>query len=368
MKKIISIALVLIISVVMFSGCSTSDSDTQSNDTQTNETNTTESTDTESETIVEDTMVNNDQLIVYFVPSREPEEIISATEPLKELLKTELEKLGYGFDEIKIEVGTTYEAVGEAMGAGTADVGFIPGGTYVLYDDGADVILTATRAGLSKDSPNPSDWNDGLSTEGTDVQVTYYRGLIIAGPSEKGQALLEKVNKGEEITHEDMEGLNWGVRSSSSSSGYIYPTIWLQDHYGLSLTELPNVVQTDSYGSTMAYLASGQIDVGTIYADARRDYVDKWQADYGRGSSIWEETGVIGVTDPIYNDTISVSKTSEIMDEGLKTALQTAFMNIAETDEGKEVISIYSHEGYQIANDSDYDNERKAQEIIKSFE
>ena len=51
-------------------------------------------------------------------------------------------------------------AVGEALAAGTADVGLIPGGTYVLYEDGCDVLLTATRDGLSIDSDNAKDWND----------------------------------------------------------------------------------------------------------------------------------------------------------------------------------------------------------------
>ena len=91
-------------------------------------------------------------LKVAFVPSREPQEIITATEPLKQLLKDELAKEGYEVGEVEITVGTTYEAVGEGLEAGTIDVGLIPGGTYVLYDDGAEVILTATRDGLNKDS------------------------------------------------------------------------------------------------------------------------------------------------------------------------------------------------------------------------
>lgn len=105
-------------------------------------------------------------LKVAFVPSREPQEIITATEPLKELLKTELAKEGYDVGEVEITVGTTYEAVGEGLEAGTIDVGLIPGGTYVLYDDGAEVILTATRDGLSKDSDDAKDWNEGSAHRG----------------------------------------------------------------------------------------------------------------------------------------------------------------------------------------------------------
>lgn len=103
------------------------------------------------------------------------------------------------------------------------------------------------------------------------------------------------------------------------------------------------------------------------YADARRDYEAAWTTDFARTASIWEETDVIGVMPAIYNDTVSVSKTSKVMDESLKKALQQAFINIGNSEEGKQVIAIYSHEGYQVATDADYDNERKAQELVQQL-
>ncbi|MFM9276616.1 phosphate/phosphite/phosphonate ABC transporter substrate-binding protein [Paenibacillus jiagnxiensis] len=307
------------------------------------------------------------ELKVSFVPSKDPEQIITTTEPLKELLKKQLETEGYTVGNVDINVGTTYEAVGEALAAGTTDIGFIPGGTYALYDDGADVILTSTRAGLSNDSDAAKDWNDNKPTKPTDEQVTYYRSLFITGPSEKGKALAEKVNKGEELTWDDLNSANWAVMSSSSSAGYIYPTLWLQDHYQKSITDLAHVVQSDSYGSSFARLAAGQADIVVAYADARRDYEGQWTTDFGRKGIIWDETNVIGVTQPIYNDTISVSKSSTVMDNDLKAALQRAFIAIAQTPEGKEVIAVYTHEGYKEAQASDYDGERKAQELLRSM-
>ncbi|GGE29151.1 phosphonate ABC transporter substrate-binding protein [Pullulanibacillus camelliae] len=306
-------------------------------------------------------------LKISFVPSKEPDEIITATEPLKGLLKDELKKEGYKVDKVDINVGTTYEAVGEALSAGTTDIGLIPGGTYVLYDDGADVILTATRAGLSNDSDNPKDWNDNKPTKPTDKQATYYRALLVAGPSKKGQELAEKVNSGKKLTWNDLNSAKWAVMSSTSSAGYIYPTLWLQDKYGKSITDLKHVVQSDSYGSSMAHLAQGQADIMVAYADVRRDYEGQWTKDFKRSKSIWDETNVIGVTQPIYNDTISVSKKSSIMTDDFKKALQTAFINIAKTDKGKKVIAVYSHEGYQKAKSSDYDGERKAQKLLQSM-
>lgn len=306
-----------------------------------------------------------DKLSIGFVPSRDPEEIVSATKPLKDMLIKEMKNQGYNIKDVDITVGTNYEAVGESLSAGTLDVGFIPGGTYVLYDDGADVILTATRAGLSIDSANPVDWNENKPTEPTDKQTESYRALMIAGPSSKGQALADKVNKGEELTWDDLNGASWSVMSSSSPAGYIYPGLWMKENYDKNLSDLKNIVQSDSYGSAFARLASGQVDVVLAYADARRDFEKNWTNEYSRKDSIWDETNVIGVTPAIYNDTISVSKNSETMDDDLKAALQKAFIAIGESEEGKEVIAIYTHEGYKEATSKDYDNERKAQKLIQ---
>ena len=314
------------------------------------------------------TSKKDNELVVYFVPSRDPKEVQSATEPLAAMLKKELAKQGFEFDKIRVEVGTSFEVVGEALVSGTAHVGFIPGGTYVLYEDGVDVALTATRFGLNHDSDNPADWNTA-PTENTEDQVDYYRSLIIAGPSEKGRALAEKINNGEKLTAEDVKGVTWGVSSNTTSpAGYIYPSLWLQENYGLSITDLPSKVALDNYPTLLTQLASGQIDVMVTYADARLDYADKWTSEFGRSKSVWEETNVIGVTAPIYNDTISVSKNAEAMTPELVKALQNAFINIAKTPEGQEIISIYTHKGYSIGDNENYAEEKKAQELIKSMQ
>ena len=310
---------------------------------------------------------SNDELVVYFVPSRDPAEILEATKPLSEMLKAELSKLGYDFEKVKIEVGTSFEAVGEALSSGTAQVGFIPGGTYVLYDDGVDVALTATRFGLNHDSENPADWNTS-PTENTDKKVKYYRSLIIAGPSEKGQELAAKINNGEKLTLEDIQNATWGISSNTTSpAGYIYPSLWLKENFGISITDLKNKVALDNYATSLSQLASGQIDVMVTYADARLDYAEQWNSNFGRTASIWDETNVIGVTDGIYNDTISVTKDASMTSE-LKEAIQQAFINIGNTEEGQKIISIYSHKGYEIGNSSDYDAEREAQKLIKSMQ
>lgn len=377
MKKALSLLLAGVMCVGLLAGCGGQNSESQSSTSSTNSTTSSasstdssaNSTDSSTSTTASSETSNKkiDTLRIAFVPSREPEEIITATEPLKQMLTDELATLGYDVGEVDITVGTSYEAVGEALAAGTADVGLIPGGTYVLYDDGCDVLLTATRDGLSIDSDNAKDWNDNAPTEPTTEQVTSYRALMIAGPSEKGKELAAKVNAGEALTWEDVSSANWSVANSSSPAGYIYPSLWLQENFDKNITDLPHAVQSDSYGSAFARLASGQVDILCTYADARRDYEDEWTTEYGMTNSIWDDTAVVGVTPAIYNDTISVSKTSPIIDDDFKQALGQAFINIGNTEEGKEVIAIYSHNGYQWAKSEDYDSERAAQEMIQSL-
>lgn len=307
-----------------------------------------------------------DTLTVLFVPSRDAQEILDTTAPLAELLKVELAELGFEVDEVVISVGNSYEAVGEGMIAGTIDVGFLPGGTYALFsgDGEIDVILASTRGGLNKDSVNPRDWNDGQPTTGDETnQVTYYRSLLIAGPSAVGRALADKVNAGQELTWEDFNSAMWCTQSPTSSAGTIYPSVTLFQRFGKKITELATTVNGGGYGGSMASLASGNCDVATIYADARRDYADAWVTDYGRAASIWDETDVVMVTDGIFNDTISVSNAS-VSDE-LKEALAQAFINIIGTDAGKEIFAIYNHSGYKRVTDADYESARIAQDLLR---
>ena len=319
-----------------------------------------------------------DKLTLEFVPSKDADVIITGTKDLPELVKEEMAKLGYDIGEVDITVGTSYDATGEAMAAGTIDIGWLPGGTYALYSDDVDVILTATRNGLSNDSENPADWNgDANATQKNGPQVTYYRSLIYATPSEYGKQLAEKVNNGEELTWDDLNKATWAVQKTSSSAGYIYPTMWLMKNYdGKKISDLANVIPLDSgYGTAFSYAAAESVDIIVCYADGRNDYEESWtlatdkqdstgKQGMGRTESIWNELNVIGVTDGIYNDTVAISKRSPYYTDELKDALQQCFINIISTDKCKEIFGVYSHAGYAIATDSDYDGAREALKAV----
>lgn len=136
-KKLL--AALLAISTLFMVGCGKTSSGT-ADSTDAESTGSTEEADASGE----ESLIPVDSLTISFVPSRDPDEIVTLTEPLKELLTKELEKQGYEVGNVDITVGTTYEAVGEGLDAGSVDIGFgMPGGTYVLYDDACDVILTS---------------------------------------------------------------------------------------------------------------------------------------------------------------------------------------------------------------------------------
>ena len=82
----------------------------------------------------------------------------------------------------------------------------------------------------------------------------------------------------------------------------------------------------------------------------------------GRTDSIWNELNVIGVTPGIYNDTVSITKANaDVYNPEFIAAMQQALINVINTPEGQEIFSVYSHTGYAVATDADYDGARRAQ-------
>ena len=326
MKKFVVPALSLALCLGLVTGCSSKTSAPETSATETTAANGSESAASESTESTEPKAV--DSLKIAFSPYADADTITTATEPLENLLKEELLTKGYDVADIDMTVGTSYTAVGEALSAGSADIGFISGGNYVLFSDDCDVLLTALRYAINKDSEDPKGWNDGTIEENTDAMSTYYRSIILAGPSAKGQELLAKVNNGEEL----------------------------------------NAVQSDSYTTSLARLASGQADVMVSFGHIRTKNAKDWKEKLGGTDEMVNQTGIIGVTEPIYNDMIAYSKNSELMqDEDFRKALGDSFIELAETDEGKEIFSVFSQIGYEWGDDANYDGERAAQELLKSL-
>ncbi|MBQ2697804.1 MAG: PhnD/SsuA/transferrin family substrate-binding protein [Clostridia bacterium] len=350
MKKSLVLLLVSLLTLSLFAGCSSTEGEAEQGQE-------------------EGGPVVVESLRISFSPYADADEIMTATEPLEQLLQARLLEKGFDVKEISMTVGTNYTAVGEALSAGSADLGFISGGNYVLFSEDCDVLLTALRNAINKDSLNPADWNDGTIEENTADTSTYYRCIVLAGPSEKGRALQAKVAAGEALTWEDLDGAAWSVLSPTSASGYIYPALWLQENYGKGISDLTDVIQSDSHTTSVARLASQQVDVMVSYGHIRIKNSLIWESELGGTAPMVEQTGIIGVTDGIYNDMIAYSKNSETMaDPAFRQAVGEAFIELAETEEGQAVFSVFSQIGYTFGKDSDYDGERAAQQLLRSLE
>lgn len=369
MKKRTMLLMTLALSLGMLTGCGGSTASENSADTEPAAAEEETEEEAENEDAEAPAEVKEiDSLKIAFSPYADADVITASTEPLEQLLQETLLTKGYDVKEIDMTVGTSYTAVGEALSAGSADLGFISGGNYVLFSDDCDVLLTALRYAINKDSENPADWNDGTIEENTEEMSTYYRSIILAGPTEKGQELIAKVNSGEELTWDDLNSATWTVLGPTSASGYIYPCLWLQEHYGKSISDLDNVVESESHTTALARLAAGQVDVMVSYGHIRIKNAPIWTTDYAGTGEMVDQTGVIGVTDGIYNDMIAYSKNSELMaDDDFRQAVGDAFIELAQTEEGQEIFSVFSQVGYEWGDDSNYDGERAAQELLKSM-
>ena len=330
MKKFLSMMMALLV-VIGISGCGSSEN-------------------TDPKTI--------DTLNVMFVPSKNPDDIQKASEPMANLIKESLTNQGFSVNTVNVTTGDSYEVVGEALASGSVDVGFIPAGTYVKYEnEGVKPLMAATRNGLSINSKDAKVWNENKPTQETEEQVDFYNSLIIAGPSEKGKALGEKVNNGEKPTWEELNEATWCTSGPTSSSGYLYPSLWLKENYDKTISDLENTTRTKGYSDAMNSLQTQVCDISVGFADMRIDEAKNWEGD------IWDDTNVIGVSGPIINDTISVSTTSKNMSDELQKALITTFSEMPNSETGKEVMKIYNHTGYVEVKPEDFDAERKVQEL-----
>ncbi len=330
-----------------------------------------------------------DTLTISFVPSKDADVILTAAEPLKDLLKTKLAEKGYTVNNVDISVGTDYSASGEGMISGSIDIGFLPASTYVLYhEDGANLLVEALRYGVGDADGKVIDpkegiapWNAGITTDAKDM-VTGYASLIYVNiATEKGAELYDKAVNGT-LTWDDVNSATWYVCSSTSSAGYVYPSLWLNNNFGegagstkKTVADLANVIPDGSYANMMNALLTGQVDVTVGYADVRKDAAstENFEAAYadeiaaGTYANVWDIVKVIAVSDYIMNDTICVSdeKVDPKMTPDFVKALQDTFIELGQTEEGLACVAPYSHKGYQLGQDSDYDATRAANALFQ---
>jgi len=255
-------------------------------------------------------------VVMAFVPSTEMEKIVEGAKPLMKLLE---EKTGLKFKDY---VATSYIGVVEAMGQGHVHVAWLPTLAYVLAHqrNGAEVVLKVVRGG--KD--------------------TYY-GLIFTR-TDSG------IN-----TLEDLKGRTFAFVEEASASGHLYPRALLLQHGIDPDKDLARYMFAGGHDSAVLAVYKGNVDAGAMYDDARDKFKDTMP-------EIFQETKVIGKTDPIPSDTVAVAR--DLPPEIVAKIVQ-ALMEIVSDEQTKHVLyDLYDIEGLVPAKDSDYDSVREMANVL----
>lgn len=261
-----------------------------------------------------------DEIIMGFIPSQDAGNIATTAEPLEEFLS---EELGI---PVRAEVMVDFSGLIEAMRTQQVDVGFLNPFGFVQAEDRADVevLLKSIR-------------------HGDDFYVAQYT-VPADSPIQTIDDLLEQ------------EGLVWAYPDDLSTSGFLFPAKQLID---MGIDNLDNHFQRLSVGghdNAMMQLIDGQADFATTFEDARDTLADEFP-------DIYDDLRVIGYTDAIPNDTISVR--SELSDE-LKEDIKQAFLSLNDNEEMLAIMNeIYTWDGIAEAQSSDYDIVR---EVFAEFE
>ncbi|WP_096189496.1 phosphate/phosphite/phosphonate ABC transporter substrate-binding protein [Evansella halocellulosilytica] len=259
-----------------------------------------------------------DEIVLGFVPSTDSDQIASTVEPLAERLS---EELGIPVDG---RVMTNYSALVEAMGSGQVQVGFIPAFAYVLANErhDIDVILKSIR-------------------DGEDNYRAQY--------SVRADSGIESL--------EDLEGTVWAFPDVASTSGYLFPATQIRDEFDITEDEFfGDLLEAGSHDNALITVLEGNADVATTFEDAREIIED----DYPEVFDEQDGLVVLGHTEPIPNDTISVIKElpSDFVDQ-----IRNAFLAFNDDEEMINIMQeVYRWDGIAEAEDNEYDIVREAYE------
>ena len=251
-------------------------------------------------------------IVMGFVPSQDSDTIADTVEPLAERLG---EELGV---EVQGQVMTNYTALVEAMGSNQVHIGFIPAFGYVQAKEEYDieVILKSIRHG--------SD--------------TY-----------KAQYLVRSDSGIESLA--DLEGTVWAYGDQGSTSGYLFPANQLMEEFGIDNASalesefFSGTLQTGGHDNSAIAVYEGDADVATTFDDVRTQLEEEYP-------DIMEKLTVLGYTDEIPNDTISVTKE---LDKDFVQKIKDVFLSFNDDDEMIQIMNeVYNWDAISEASDEEY--------------
>lgn len=265
-------------------------------------------------------------ITIAFVPSGDTGKITTAGTAIADYLS---KQTGLTF---KIQVGTSFGAAIEAMGAGKAQMGFLNTFSVLLAE--AKYQVVPALAVLRKYNSNALDPDNSMAGQ---LQA-FYKGQFIAN-----------VNSGIK-TLADLKGKKFCFVDPNSTSGYIVPRIILKANGVDPEKDLAATINAGSHDKVGIAVYNGDCDAGVTYIDVLTDKTANLQ---GKFPDITDKVKAFTDTDRIPNDGVQFIKG---FDPALQSKIADALVTLASTADGQKMISgLYSINGFQKIDATFYD-------------
>jgi len=266
-------------------------------------------------------------IVITFVPSGDTGKITKAGTEIADCL-AKMTGLNY-----EIEVGTSFGASIEAMGAEKAHVGFLNTFSVLLGVEKYGIV--PALAVLRKYNTNDIDPDKDLAGQ----LQPFYKGQFIANQESGVQSFA------------DLKGKTFCFVDPNSTSGYIIPRIILKANGVDPDADFAAVQNAGSHPNVAIAVYQGDCDAGVTFIDVLTDAAANLKEKY---PDITEKVAVFAVTDRIPSDGVQFISS---LDPAVQTAISDALVSMAEDPGGNAVLrGLYSINGFQKIDPTFYDD------------
>jgi len=257
-------------------------------------------------------------IVITFVPSGDSGKITKAGNAIADCLG---QMTGLSF---KIEVGTSFGASIEAMGANKAQVGFLNTFSVLLAEQKYGVV--PALAVLRKYTANAIDPDASLSGQ----MEAFYKGQFIAS---KASGIK---------TFADLKGKTFCFVDPNSTSGYIVPRIVLKANGIDPDKDFKATQNAGSHNNVAIAVYKGDCDAGATFIDVVTDKTANLAAQY---PDIADKVTAFADTDRIPNDGVQFVKT---LDPKIQSVITDGLVAMAADPGGNAVLrGLYTINGFQ---------------------
>lgn len=266
-------------------------------------------------------------IVITFVPSGDSGKITKAGNAIADCLN---KMTGLSF---KIEVGTSYGASIEAMGANKAQVGFLNTFSVLLAKEKYGVV--PALAVLRKYNANAIDPDNALSGQ----MEAFYKGQFIASTASGIK------------TFADLKGKTFCFVDPNSTSGYIVPRIVLAANGVDPDKDFKATQNAGSHNNVAIAVYKGDCDAGVTFIDVLTDKTANLAGQY---PDIATKVAAFADTDRIPNDGVQYVKT---LDPKIQAVITDGLVAMANDKGGNAVLTgLYTINGFQKIDPTFYDD------------